>query len=126
MRIKAVFFDLGGTLVERKPEADEDSIKLIYEALGYEAPSNRELPILRRRLKNIERAVWNSYKPKELIKVKTLDAEKDFLRSKFYPAVLKRWGIDEPPGDLLDVLVSRRLGPETFHCLPETKEHWQG
>jgi len=34
MRIKAVFFDLGDTLVERNPEVDYDSIRLIFKTCG--------------------------------------------------------------------------------------------
>ncbi len=120
--IKAVFFDLGDTLVERNPEVNEEFIKLIFAALGNSTPSDVDLPKLRQRLKATERAIWNSYKPKELLKIQTLEDEKSFLSKDFYPAVLKRWGLDNPPQVLLDELAVRQLGPTTFQCFPDVND----
>ena len=120
--IRAVFFDLGDTLVERKPEVDEDSIRLIYGAVGLETPSDRELPKLRRRLKAAERATWNSYASGTLLKLGSLDEELAFLRDSFYPAVLSRFGFATLPRDILDELAHSQLGPETFRPFPDVEE----
>ncbi len=120
--IEAVFFDLGDTLVERNPEVDEDSIKLIFAALGNSTPSDVDITKLRQRLKATERATWNSYKPEELLRIETLDEEMAFLRNNFYPAVLKRWGLNNPPQNLLDELAIRQLGPTTFRCFPDVND----
>ena len=120
--IKAIFFDLGDTLVERNPQVDEDSINLIFPALGNSTPSGVDISKLRQRLKVTESATWNSYKPDQLLRIETLDQERSFLCNDFYPAVLKRWGLNDPPQNLLDELATRQLGPTTFRCFPDVND----
>lgn len=120
--IRAIYFDLGDTLVERDPAEDEESIKLIYKILGDPIPLDVDFPRLRQRMKAIERATWNSYKPQDLLQIETLEAEMAFLRNSFYPSVLERWGVNNPPQYLLNTLATKQIGPKTFRCFHDVED----
>jgi len=116
-KLRAVLFDLGNTLIERKPRVDEDSLREIAAALGQPAPARAQLTGLRRQLRAIESETWSRYGDLAST-LGTLADEFAFLLKPFYPAVLQRFGLEHPRPELLHRLAARQLGPDTFQLLP--------
>lgn len=113
MPIREVFFDLGDTLVEIKPEVYVDSVQRIADESG----RNINADDLRKAIKeecyfrNGEDIQW----------VTTAETEARYWRA-FYWDVLKRLGVDTPSPSVLELLVHRAADPDSFVCFDDTAE----
>lgn len=120
MKTLAVFFDLGDTLIERKPEIDFDSIQYICQHSDFEPAHSSNRPLLRKHLKSAEKATWNKVSQNLLLSIRSADAEYRFMREQFYPEVLRRLGVRAGSRDLFDILARRAVVPESFQCFTDT------
>lgn len=107
-----VFFDLGATLVEIKPDLYEDSARRIAFLCGRPFIPAEEL-------KSAEREEWDARLHENLQWVRTEKDEREYWKQ-FYKSALKRLGISsDPPSQLIDLLAGRAADPASFTCFPE-------
>lgn len=107
-----IFFDLGVTLVEIKPDLYEDSARRIAFFCGRPFIPAEEL-------KSAEREEWDARLHENLQWVRTEKDEREYWKQ-FYKSALKRLGISsDPPSQLIDLLAGRAADPASFTCFPE-------
>lgn len=110
MPIREVFFDLGDTLVEIKPEVYVDSARRI----AVESGQNIKADDLRKAIKE----EWCFRNGEDIQWVRSEETEIQYWH-KFYWSVLERLGVDTPSQPLLDLLAYRAADPESFVCFDD-------
>lgn len=113
MTTRAVFFDLGDTLVKIKPEVYEDSA----QAIANESPLNVEAADLHKAITD----EWSVRNGEPIQWVKTVETELQYWQA-FYRNVLGRLGVPEPSPSLVEMLSCRTVDPASFVCFPDVKK----
>lgn len=113
MTIRAIFFDLGDTLVEIKPEVYTDSAQRIAAESG----RNIKADDLRKAIKD----EWCFRNGEDIQWVNTEETEMQYWQV-FYRDVLERLGIPELPQSLLDMLSHKAADPVSFACFGDVND----
>lgn len=121
-RIQWVFFDLGETLVDIKPELYREVARRIASACGIALETLVDVNRWVLRLKAAEKACLGHVVPDDLQKIKTDEAEHKFW-VEHYREVLEYLGVPRAFWDDLAVdLAQMRESPTSFYCFPEVLE----
>ncbi len=113
MSIREVFFDLGDTLVEIKPEVYVE----LAQRIAVESGRSITADDLRKAIKD----EWCFRNGEDIQWVNTEETEMRYWRT-FYRDVLKRLGVDTPSPAVLELLVHRAADPDSFACFDDTVE----
>ncbi len=113
MPIREVFFDLGDTLVETKPEMYVDAAQRI----AVEGGKNITADDLREAIKD----EWYERNGEDIQWVNTDEVEIRYWRE-FYRSVLERLGVNTPSQVLVDLLAHRAADPNSFGCFEDVEE----
>ena len=111
MIIRTVFFDLGDTLVEIRPDVYADLAQEISSASGRVVKSND----LRRAIKD----EWVCRNGSEDIGGVTTEKSEHCYWQGFYGDVLRRLNVNAPSQPLLDLLSQRVADPHSFACFDD-------
>lgn len=110
MIIRMVFFDLGDTLVEIRPDVYTDLAQEISSASGRVVEAND----LRRAIKD----EWAFRNGEYIGWVTTEESEHRYWR-RFYRNALQRLNVNTPPQPLFDLLSQRAADPHSFVCFDD-------
>jgi len=110
---RAIFFDLGDTLVEIKPEVYADSAQAITAASEQHVSADD--------LHKAIMAEWYQRNGEPIQWVKDDETELQYWRA-FYRNVLARLGVSEPSSSLVEMLSCRAADPASFVCFPDVEE----
>jgi len=113
MTIRAVFPDLGDTLVEIKHEVYVDSAQAITTASKQYVGADD--------LRKAIMAEWYERNGEPIQWVKTEETELQYWRA-FYRNVLGKLGVSEPSSSLVEMLSCRAADPASFVCFPDVEE----
>ncbi len=113
MTVHAVFFDLGDTLVEIKPEVYID----LTQRITVESERNIEVDDLQIAIKD----EWYSRNGEDIQWVNTDECEIRYWRE-FYRNVLERLGVNAPSQSLIGLLAHRAADPDSFACFEDVEE----
>jgi len=111
MIIRMVFFDLGDTLVEIRPDVHADSAQEISFTSGRVVKSND----LRRAIKD----EWVCRNGSEDIGWVITEESEQCYWQRFYRNVLRRLNVNAPTQPLLDLLSQRAADPHSFTCFDD-------
>ena len=110
MIIRTVFFDLGDTLVEIRPDVYADSAQEISSANGRVVESSD----FRRAIKD----EWAFRNGEDIGWVTTEESEQHYWQ-RFYHNVLRRLKVNASLPSLLDLLSQRAADPHSFTCFDD-------